>query len=114
MDKSLTARSTFVGPVTWIGMKIGVVSQAALLRKAFATHSTGVGPLSCVYTHVAYQRVVNSKLALADLTSVGLLIGVGSVVEGELMLFIKAARTLVTLELSLRVHVQVFYVVLLV
>ena len=66
-------------------MKIRMISQSTLLGETFATHITRVRSLARVDAHVPDERVVNGELTLTDLTAIRFLVGVGSVVERQLV-----------------------------
>lgn len=110
--ESLTTRAALVGPVSRV--EIAVVGEPALLGEPLSAHIASVRSFPGVYPHVSDKRVVYCELALADLTTVRLLVRVRSVVQGQLMLFIEAGRALIALELPLGMQIQMLHVLLLV
>jgi len=112
VHETLATCRALVGSIS--SVKIGVISKSAFLSEPFPADVTRVGALPGVDPHVTDKSVVNGKLTLTNLTTVGLLIRVGAVVERQLVLFVEAGRTLVALKLSLRVEVEMLDVLFLI
>lgn len=61
-----------------------MVCQPTFLGETFPAHVTSIGSLARVDAHVSDERIVNRKLTLTDLTTVGFLVGVRAVVKRKL------------------------------
>ena len=65
-------------------MKIRMVGESTFLGKTFAADVARVRSLTRVDAHVSDESVVNSELTLTNLTAIGFLVGVGTVVQRQL------------------------------
>ena len=65
-------------------MKIRMVSESTFLGKTFAADVARVRSLPRVDAHVSDECIVNSELTLTNLTAIGFLVGVGTVVQRQL------------------------------
>lgn len=110
--ETLAACGALVRSIT--SMKIRMVGESTFLGKTFAADVARVRSLPRVDAHVSDESVVNSELTLTNLTAIGFLVGVGTVVQRQLVLFVEAGRAFVALELSLGMQVEVLNVLFLI